>query len=220
MKHLRLRQAILDAARALNETGLACGTSGNVGARIPGEGFLVTPSGLEYKTMRPGDIVEMDLIGNVRGAGNAKGALSPSSEWRFYRDIFYSRPEIGAIVHTHSPFATTLACLGEDIPAFHYMVAVAGGSSIRCAPYATFGSQALSNSALTALKGRFACLLANHGMIATGTDPKAALRLAVEVEALAGQYWRALAVGTPKLLSAPEMRRVVKKFAGYGKQPG
>jgi len=220
MKHLRLRQAIVATARALSETGLTHGTSGNVGARIPGEGFLVTPSGLEYEAMRPGDLVEMDLEGNARGAGNAKGVLAPSSEWRFHRDIFRSRPEIGAIVHAHSPFATTLACLGKEIPAFHYMVAAAGGSSIRCAPYATFGSQALSDAALAALEGRFACLLAHHGMIATGADPKAALRLAIEVEALAGQYWRALSVGTPKPISKAEMKRIIEKFTTYGKPRG
>jgi L-fuculose-phosphate aldolase len=211
MNHLRLRQAIVATARALIAKGLTCGTSGNIGARISGKGFLVTPSGLEYETMRPGDIVEMDLV------GNAQGALAPSSEWRFHRDIFRARPEIGAIVHVHSPFATALACLEKKIPAFHYMVAAAGGDSIRCAPYATFGSQALSDVALTALEGRFACLLAHHGMIATGADPRAALRLTLEVEGLAEQYWRVLAIGAPKLLSKAEMRRVIEKFATYGK---
>ena len=140
----------------------------------------------------------------------------PSSEWRFHRDIYVARPELNAIVHAHSPFATTLACLARDIPAFHYMIAVAGGKDIRCAPYATFGTQELSDRALVALEGRQACLLANHGMIAVGSSLAKALALAVEVEALAEQYWRALQIGAPNLLSDAEMDIVLKKFQTYG----
>ena len=150
--------------------------------------------------------------------GVATGRREPSSEWRFHRDIYATRSEAQAIVHAHSPFATTLACLGRDIPAFHYMVAVAGGDDIRCAPYATFGTQDLSDHAMSALQGRRACLLAQHGMIALGSTLSTALALAVEVEALAEMYWRALQVGEPHVLSADEMRTVLAKFATYGKR--
>jgi L-fuculose-phosphate aldolase len=148
--------------------------------------------------------------------GDSRGSRLPSSEWRFHRDIYAARAEVGAIVHVHSPFATTLACLGRDIPAFHYMIAVAGGKDIRCAPYATFGTQTLSDHALRALVGRKACLLANHGMIAIGATPTDALALAVEVEALAEQYWRALQIGEPNILSDAEMIVVLDKFRSYG----
>src|SRR5205807_2815823 len=150
--------------------------------------------------------------------GSHRGPRLPSSEWRFHRDILSARPEASAIVHTHAMFATTLACLGREIPAFHYMVAVAGGDSIRCAPYATFGTEELSRHAVRALEGRKACLLANHGMIAIGDTLKAALALAVEVESLAAMYWRALQVGAPNLLDADEMARVLEKFRTYGQQ--
>src|SRR5437764_111745 len=146
----------------------------------------------------------------------SRSAMAPKWEWRFHRDIYAVRIEVRAIVHAHSSFATTLACLGRGIPAFHYMVALAGGKDIRCAPYATFGTQALSDGALSALEGRRACLLANHGMIATGATLADALALAVEVEALAEQYWRALQIGEPRLLSEAEMAVVLEKFATYG----
>jgi L-fuculose-phosphate aldolase len=168
---------------------------------------------MAYEAMKPEDIVFMTADGSV-----PPGQPKPSSEWRFHRDILGARPEIGAVVHTHANFATSLACLGRDIPAFHYMVAVAGGDSIRCAPYATFGTQALSDHALRALEDRRACLLANHGMIALGDSLEKALALAVEVETLAAQYWRALQLGDPILLSADEMQRVLEKFKSYGVQ--
>ena len=151
-------------------------------------------------------------------AGHASGPRQPSSEWRFHRDIYAARHDVGAIVHTHSTFATTLACLGRDIPAFHYMVAVAGGKDIRCAGYATFGTQALSDRALAALDGHNACLLANHGMIAVGGTLADALELAVEVEALAEQYWRTLQTGNANLLSDAEMDVVLEKFKSYGRE--
>ncbi|HXX84543.1 MAG TPA: class II aldolase/adducin family protein [Casimicrobiaceae bacterium] len=212
MTDLRLRREIIAAALAMNELRINRGKSGNVSARIAG-GFLVTPSGLAYESTKPEDIVAVSL------KGNATGRRKPSSEWRFHRDIYTARREVGGIVHAHSSFATTLACLGRGIPAFHYMIAIAGGSDIRCAPYATFGTQELSDHALAALDGRRACLLANHGMIAVGDSPKAALALAVEVEALAEQYWRALQIGEPNLLSEAEMARVLQKFKTYGQAP-
>ena len=211
MNEQQLRQNLIATGIQLNATGLNRGTSGNLSARC-GEGFLVTPSGLTCEEMTPADIVLMSFD------GSSSGPRSPSSEWRFHRDILASRPEIGAVVHTHSMFATTLACLGLSIPAFHYMVALAGGKDIRCAPYATFGSQELSEHALLALQGRRACLLANHGMIALGTTPADAAALALEVETLCEQYASALQIGTPVILSDAEMDVVLEKFSGYGKQ--
>ena len=209
MAERALRAAIVATARQMNVCGLNRGKSGNVSARCD-EGFLITPSGMAYTSTRPQDIVAMSLD------GEARGALQPSSEWPFHRAIYASRAEVGAVVHAHASFAITLSCLGRDIPAFHYMVAVAGGNNIRCAAYATFGSEELAQYALAALEGRKACLLANHGMIALGCSLEAALALAVEVEALCEQYWRALQIGTPNLLSDAEMERVLAKFATYG----
>lgn len=206
---LQLRKQIIATALAMNSPGINRGTSGNVSARRE-SGFLITPSGLPYEDTKPSDIVFVDA------AGKARGKRLPSSEWRFHHDIYRSRSDVGAVVHTHSSFATTLACVGKNVPAFHYMIAVAGGDSIRCAPYATFGTQQLSTNALKALKDRKACLLANHGMITTGPNLEKALALTVEVEALCEQYWRALQIGKPAILSAKEMRTVLKKFATYG----
>jgi len=211
MDELELRREIIATALEMNAARLNRGKSGNVSARIE-NGFLVTPTGLGYEVMQPEDIVAMSLDGTPRGA------RIPSSEWRFHRDIYAAQREVGAVVHAHAPFATSLSCLGRDIPAFHYMIAVAGGKDIRCAGYATFGTQELSDQALRALEGRRACLLANHGLIAVGTSLAAALALAVEVEALAEAYWRALQVGTPNLLSDAEMEIVLDKFRTYGQR--
>ena len=210
MSELGLRQQIIATALRMNELRINRGRSGNVSART-NDGFLVTPSGLSYEETRPEDIAAVTL------AGDASGPRQPSTEWRFHRDIYAARHDVGAIVHTHSTFATTLACLGRDIPAFHYMVAMGGGKDIRCSGYATFGTQALSDHALVALEARKACLLANHGMIAVGASLADALALAVEVEALAEQYWRTLQTGTPNLLSDAEMEVVLEKFSRYGK---
>ncbi|HKF73819.1 MAG TPA: class II aldolase/adducin family protein [Stellaceae bacterium] len=211
LAHRSLRQEIIATACKMNALGINQGKSGNLSHRIP-EGFLVTPTGMDYDALDPADIVPMGFDGAHRGA------RLPSSEWRFHRDILKARPEANAVIHTHSMFATTLACLGREIPAFHYMVAVAGADSIRCAPYATFGTEALSRHAVRALEGRMACLLANHGMIALGDSLKSALALAVEVETLAAMYWRALQVGEPNILDAAEMARVIEKFRTYGQQ--
>ena len=212
MTEQQLRRDIIRTALAMNSLGINRGTSGNVSARWKA-GFLITPSGHRYEDTRPADIVF------VNAAGKPRGKWAPSSEWRFHHDIYRNRSDVGAVVHTHSSFATTLACLHKDVPAFHYMIAVAGGNSIRCAAYATFGTQKLSDNALKALADRKACLLANHGMIATGASLDKALSLANEVEALCEQYWRALQVGKPKILSAREMSTVIRKFRSYG-SPG
>jgi L-fuculose-phosphate aldolase len=210
-----LRTAIVETALGMNAHGINRGKSGNVSARLRHEdcdGFLVTPTGLPYDRTTPADIVAMTM------EGKACGVRLPSSEWRFHRDIYRTRADANAIVHAHAPFATTLACHGRRIPAFHYMVAVAGGRDIRCAAYATFGTQALSDHVLAALEGRRACLLAHHGMIAVGGSLEKALALAVEVETLAEMYWRALALGNPENLSDAEMDVVLEKFATYGQQ--
>ncbi len=208
MNH-QLREQLLATSRRLAELDLNRGTSGNVSVR-DGNGFLITPSGMAVEVMTPHDMVAMSFD------GKPQGERPPSSEWHFHRDIFQARPEISAVIHTHSMFSTTLACLRRDIPPFHYMIAVAGGDSIRCAPYALFGSQALSDAALTALEGRRACLLANHGMIALGSNLDRALTLTLEVETLCEQYWRALQAGKPVLLSAQEMAAAMDQFKGYG----
>jgi L-fuculose-phosphate aldolase len=207
-----LRTRVIAACRELNRRGLAHGTSGNVSVRCDEQRFLISPSGMDYDALQAEDIALMDL------EGRWFGRCRPSSEWRFHRDIFASRPDVAAIVHTHSPQATALACTGRGIPAFHYMVAVAGGRDIRCAAYHTFGTQELSDAALVALKDRKACLLANHGVIATGADLPAALSLAGEVENLARQYSAALSLGQASLLDDAEMCRVIEKFRTYGQQ--
>jgi L-fuculose-phosphate aldolase len=211
-----LRAAIVSTAREMNAAGINRGKSGNVSARHRDAGFdgyLVTPTGMPYASMTPADIVAMPIDGDAPAVA---GSRLPSSEWRFHRDIYRARADANAIVHTHAPFATSLACLGRGIPAFHYMVAVAGGNDIRCAPYATFGTQALSDNALAALHGRRACLLANHGVIAFGSSLATALALAVEVETLAEMYCRVLQLGEPILLSDAEMDVVIAKFRNYG----
>ena len=209
------RELLVAVSQKLNQLGLNKGTSGNASVRLDksdGEGFLVTPSGMLVEEMTA------DSMANMQFDGSFEQGKKPSSEWRFHRDILANRLEINAVVHTHSMFATTLACLHKDIPPFHYMIAVAGGDTIRCAPYALFGSQVLSDHALTALTERKACLLANHGMIVLGNDLHDALALAVEVENLCEQYWRILQLDSnPPLLSEAEMREVFQQFKGYGK---
>lgn len=213
IKQKCLRKEIIATALKMNSLGINQGTSGNVSAR-GNDGFFITPSGLAYEDCLSADIVYVEMNGHY------ESTRAPSSEWRFHRDIYAARDDVQAIVHTHSPMATTLACLHRDIPAFHYMVAVAGGKDIRCAPYATFGTQELSDLAVTALEKRRACLLANHGMIATGASLDKALALAVEVESLSGQYWRCLQVGKPHLIDDDEMDRVLELFRNYGQIKG
>jgi L-fuculose-phosphate aldolase len=204
-----LRAELIGIALEMNASGINCGTSGNVSLRH-GEGMLITPSGVHYDEMRPGDIVAVSLDGHW------DEGRKPSSEWRFHRDIYLQRPDAHAVVHAHPVHCTALACLGKPIPAFHYMVAVAGGEDIRCAPYATFGTQELSDHVLKALTGRKACLMANHGLICLERDLPRALALAVEVENLARTYCQCLAIGEPNLLGSEEMARVIELFRHYG----
>ncbi len=209
-----LRREMVETCRRMNAAGLNQGTSGNLSVRH-GDGLLITPTSLPYDRMEPEDIVGMGFDGRVVGAGR------PSSEWRFHRDILAARGEIGSVLHCHSVYATTLACHHKSIPAFHYMIAVAGGTTIRCAPYATFGTQALSDHALAALEDRLACLLGQHGQIALGATMQAALAVAVEVETLARLYVQAQAFGEPPVLSDAEMARVFEQMRtiGYGRAP-
>ena len=210
-----LRQKLISTACRTMSCGLNKGVAGNLSVRAEenGEaGFLITPTGIAYAALEPADIVFM------RFDGSAAGRRKPSSEWRFHRDVYVARSEAGAIVHAHSPFATSLACLRRDIPAFHYMIARFGGDTLRCSRYATFGTQALSDAALAAMVQRNACLLANHGMLVFGRDIDQALDLGVELEALCEQYWRACQLGEPVLLDEREMAIVLEKFAHYGQQ--
>lgn len=211
MNQSDLRQQVADTARRSVERGLNQGSSGNVSVRC-GAGMLITPSGLDTDVLGSSDIVYLSFD------GMAEGDRPPSSEWRFHRDIYVQRPEANAVVHAHSPFAVSLACLRKGIPPFHYMVALAGGHDIRCADYATFGTQALSDHVLQALEGRRACLMANHGLVAFGDSAERALYLALEVEVLCEQFWRASLLGEPVLLSAAEMAEVAERFKGYGRR--
>ena len=210
MNEIQLRSEMVRISKRLDEQGLNRGTSGNLSARYK-DGMLITPSGMGAEGLGEDDIVFVHLD------GTARGRWQPSSEWLFHRDIYAQRPEFGAIIHTHCIAATALACLRKDIPPFHYMIALAGGDTIRCAKYATFGTQELSDHALFALRDRKACLLANHGMIAAGADLAGAFGIAVEVETLSELYLRALQAGQPVLLTADEFRAAQKSFAGYGK---
>jgi L-fuculose-phosphate aldolase len=207
-----LRRAIVETARAMSAEGLSPGRSGNVSARVPG-GILITPTGLPYAALGPEQIVL------VRDDGTSpRGALRPSSELPLHRAVYDARPDAGAVVHCHSLYATALACVRKPIPAFHYMVAVAGGCDIPVAPYATFGTGELAAGVAGVLANRRACLLANHGQIACGADLASALDLAREVEVLAAQYIATLQIGGGPILSPPAMAEVLDKFTTYGQQ--
>ncbi|BAL26214.1 class II aldolase/adducin family protein [Azoarcus sp. KH32C] len=205
-----LREELLATARAMTAAGLNTGTAGNVSVRMAG-GMLITPSGMPPEACCVEDMVF------VAEDGTATGRLAPSSEWRFHHDIYAGRPEAGAVLHAHAPFATSLACQRTEIPAFHYMIARFGGNTVRCARYATFGTQDLSDNILDALEERSACLMANHGMLVFGRSLSNALALAIEFETLCEQYWRTRQLGEPVLLSDAEMAEVVERFRWYGK---
>ncbi len=203
------RAAVVEALRALGALGLTQGTSGNVSLRFR-DGLLVTPSGVPAERLAPADVVPMTM------AGEADHPLRPSSEWRFHRDILAACPAVNAVVHAHPTYATAFAICRRVIPAAHYMIAAAGGPSVRCADYATFGTQALSTNVLAALEDRTCCLLANHGMIATGPSLEKAIWLALELETLCRQYAVALQVGAPVILPDDEIARNVERFRDYG----
>ena len=204
-----MRQAILDACRAMAGLGLNQGMSGNISVR-DGARMLITPSATPYDQMTPDDMASVAL-----GSGESEGPKAPSSEWHFHHDIYVSKPDVGAIVHAHPTFSTALAMARRGIPPCHYMVATFGGEDVRCAPYATFGTPELSTLVVEALQDRQACLLANHGMIACGRDLREAMWRAVELEAVARQFHASLAFGGPVLLTDEQMRAATARFRSY-----
>ena len=204
------RQAAVAAIRRLDALGMNRGSTGNLSLRS-GAGMWITPTGMGADELRPQDLVWLGWDGTLRGDWR------PSSEWHFHQAIYAARPDLQAIVHAHSVHATALACLRRPLPAFHYMVAVAGGDSVPCVPYHLFGTEALSLAVAQAMLDRDACLLANHGLVAAGTTLQRAMKVAQEIESLCETYLRALAVGEPVLLSADEMLAVIERFRRYGK---
>ena len=212
MDSTQLRREIVEVSQALDSAGLMPNKSGNVSCRSAA-GFLITPSGVPYADMTAAQIVELPLPAREEPSAGPR----PSSEWRMHAAIYEARPTVTAIVHTHSPRATALTCAGKGIPAFHYMIALAGGD-VRCMPYATFGSDKLAAHAVRGLEGRRAVLLANHGVVTVGPSLRSAQAVAVEVENMAGQYLDLLAAGLePNVLDDEELRRVIRKFADYGR---
>ncbi len=212
MRHIPERRAVIAAAQAMNAAGLNQGTSGNVSVRVD-DGFLITPTGLPYDSLELEDICELRLDGRA-----SRWSRKPSSQWRNHADLNQAPPEARGIVHPHPLYSTSLSILRKEIPAVHYMIAVAGGATVRCSGYATFGTAELSQRTQEALVGRKACLLANHGLVAVGDSLDDAFKIAREVEVIASQYWHALQVGTPVVLDDAEIARVIEKFKTYGRQ--
>ena len=206
-----LRLELIESCRAMNRLGINKGTSGNISVRY-GDGFLISPTGIPYDKLQPEHVVAMNWDATY------EGEVQPSSEWRFHRDILQARPDLNAVVHTHSTHATALSILGREIPAIHYVIAAAGGSSIRCVPYELFGTQELADRVVAALEGRRACLMAHHGVIAAHATIARALALAVTVEELARQYLLCLPLGEPPVLSDEQIAEVLVKFKTYGQQ--
>ena len=217
MKNLEQRNQIIEYSLKLNSTNLSPLRSGNISIRAKEDeknGYLITPSGKKYETLKPEDIVFMSLN---EDAENEVSSNKPSSEWRFHRDIYLNKKEAQAIVHAHSPHASAVSSHGKSIPPFHYMIALAGGEDIRCAEYATFGTEELSKNVINALLERSACLMSNHGQVAFGKNLEVAFELAQEVENICHQYTIALKLGQPKILSFEEMKKVLDKAKNYKK---
>ena len=213
MRFTEARERLCETLHEMAAAKLSPGSTGNASVRVDG-GMLISPTGAACASIKPADLVFIDQRGHTE-----TGALRPSSEWHMHSAIYQARPEAGAIVHCHSRSATTLACLGKTIPAYHYMIAVAGGDSIELADYATFGTDQLASTVIKALNKRKACLMANHGQIAFASSPEQALALAIQVEDLAAGYCQCLTLGEPRLLSTDEMNEVLAKFSNYGQQP-
>lgn len=206
------RQSIIDHCRWMNANGLNQGTSGNISVRH-GDGILITPSSIPYDTMTPDMIAFMPFSPNY---GSWEGPKKPSTEWRFHLDIMMARPEINAIVHTHSTYATVLSLTRKGIPAVHYMIAAFGGPDIRCTPFVRFGTKELSVLAVEALEDRMGCLLGSHGMIALGDSLEKAMWHAVELETLAKQHYLVQALGGAVILSEAEIADTAAAMKGYG----
>jgi L-fuculose-phosphate aldolase len=205
-----LRDAAVNAIHKLDRLGMNRGSTGNLSLR-EGPGMLITPTGMGADDLQPQDMVWLGFDGSQRGH------WQPSSEWHFHQAIYQARPDLHAIVHTHSTYATALACLHRELPSFHYMVAVAGGDNVPLVPYHLFGTEALSNTVAHAMQNREACLMANHGLVAAGTTLAKAMKVVQEIESLCQVYLQALAVGEPVLLSKAEMAEVIERFRSYGK---
>ena len=217
---IELKKQIIEHAQKLNRTNLSPLRSGNVSIRVTHEnveGFLITPSGKKYESLVTEDIVFLALKEKYDNLKMFNSSLNPSSEWRFHQDIYLKKKEAKAIVHAHSPHATAVSAHGKSIPAFHYMIALAGGDDIKCAEYATFGTTELSKNIIKALENRKACLMSNHGQVAFGVNLKQAFELAEEVENICHQYIIALKIGNPKILSSVEMNKILDKIKHYKK---
>ena len=220
MKNLKEREDIIKFALMLNTTNLSPLRSGNLSIRVVEndvEGFLLTPSGIKYETLKPEDIVFLALSEEYDNLKMFNSGLNPSSEWRFHQDIYIKKIDAKAIVHAHSANATAVSAHGKNIPAFHYMVALAGGNNIKCAEYATFGTKELSENILKALEERKACLMSNHGQVAFGKSLDEAFELAQEIENICHQYINAIKLGKPKILSDDEMKIILEKTKNYKK---
>lgn len=207
---LALREGIIEAACSMHVDRLTVANSGNISARFEND-FLITPSGVPYESLRPQDIVRVNMQGE-----RVAGDLPPSSEWRFHRDLYQAKPSVNAIVHAHSESATALSLCGKALPAFHYMVGLFGGNQVPCAAYATFGTQALSDAILAVMENYNACLMANHGMLVTANNLAKAYTRALELESLCAQYIKALSIGGLVLLTDQQMDEARQAFAGYG----
>jgi len=217
---IELKKEVIKYAKKLNSTNLSPLRSGNVSVRVVKdnvEGFLLTPSGKRYEELIPEDVVFLALKEKYDNLKLFNSSLNPSSEWRFHQDIYLKKQEAKAIVHAHSPHATAVSAHSKPIPAFHYMVALAGGEDIKCAEYATFGTTELSQNIINALEKRKACLMSNHGQVAFGVNLKQAFELAEEVENICHQYIIALKIGNPKILSSSEMYKILDKIKHYKK---
>jgi len=209
----KLASILTETTLKLHEMGLNHGATGNCSCRDE-ETFLITPSGVEIEDLSAEKMVRMDFKGNVI---DSKLNLNPSSEWRFHQDIFSHRKEISAVIHTHSIYASTVSLFNKELPPFHYMIAVAGGDSVRCAPYAMFGTQKLSDNIINALAGRKACLIANHGLVTIGESLEEALQISEEIEHLCHLYIEAKKIGDPNLLTQKEMTEVIERFQTYSR---
>ena len=213
---VKSREEIIKFAQKLNSTNLSPLRSGNISLKAQNnneEGFLITPSGKKYHSLKADDIVFVSLEGRYDEKG-----LQPSSEWRFHKDIYLKKADAKAVVHAHSPHATAVSAHNKDIPAFHYMIALAGGENIKCAKYATFGTQELSDNIIEALENRKACLMSNHGQVAFEKSLDKAFELAQEIENICHQYINALKIGVPKILSNNEMNKILGQIKNYKKE--
>ena len=215
-----LRSEIVKYSKKLNSSNLSPLRSGNISIRAEkdgNDGFLITPSGIKYEQLKEESIVFLELDETLNNDKISKNVLNPSSEWRFHQDIYIKKKDALAIVHAHSPYATAVSAHGKNIPAFHYMIALAGGNDIKCAKYATFGTKELSRNILTALEMRKACLMSNHGQVAFGKNLEEAFELAQEVENICHQYINTIKLGKPKILSLEEMNKILEKTKSYKK---